>query len=158
LVEKSTPFFTENGIIDMNYTEAIIAAVTADETRELWSLSQWRSYFLETVTEIPAGTKITSTGILAALGPVTGATLVSGIEGANAVVGKLLSPSEGGLDVTHKDAATFFAQLIAGGLATQEQIDAVLESCETVRPRYALLGLPDPRERIIKQALLEISK
>ena len=71
----------------MSYKEAIEAAISDDETRKRLSLSQWRAYFLEDVSQIPQGTKVTSTGILNALGPIAGAILVSGIESANPVVG-----------------------------------------------------------------------
>lgn len=140
----------------MNYETNITAAIAEDSSRTSWTLSQWRAYYLAEVTAIPRGQRATSTGILNTLGPVAGAALVSNIEAASPVVGKLLAPSEEGLDITHPSTPEFFAGLVAAQLATQEQIDAVLASYERTMPRHAYLGLPEPRERVLSQALEEI--
>ena len=131
----------------MTINKHMEAAISGNAKRTNWSLAQWRAWYLEEVTQIPTGTRVTKATILDALGPIDGLALISQVRTASPDIAELLNPSQDGLDITHPGSAAFLAQLNQTHVAT---IQAALT--ETLK-RHTAAGLGDPRESTIKQAL-----
>lgn len=135
------------------YQPHIAAAIAGDADRAQWTPTQWRAWFLADSIQGAKPYRLTSTGLLALLGPVRGSAVLTAIAAASPPIAALLAPSEGGLDLAHADSGAFIDGLLAAEAITSEEAAAVKALPVVTGLRHVVLGLPDPRERTMKQAL-----
>lgn len=132
----------------MTYATEIQAAIVEDGNRISWTVAQWRAYFLEEVTDIPKTGVFATEDMLRTFGATRGAEILNTIETNNKHVFRLME--NGGVDLTIPGVIG----VLRAPLTSEERDN--LRSQQTA-PRHVHLDLPDPRERLMKQALEEIA-
>lgn len=141
----------------MSLVSIIQSAITEDATRSGWSLSEWRAYLLESVVAVPKGTRLTRKTLLAALGPLEGVQVFDALTALSPTLAEEMRSSEGGVDITHPQAAQFIESLVKGKVATEDQIATVMDVLKQSQTRAAYHGVGDPKERYIRAALQELN-
>lgn len=131
----------------MSYASEIQAAITEDGSRSAWNVAEWRAYFLSPVSDVPRKGRISCEYILRTFGAVRGAEILDAIEASNKHVFTLMHD---GVDVTIPGVIA----VLRSPLTPDERQQ--LRQQETA-PRHVHLGLPEPRERAMKNALTEIA-
>lgn len=127
------------------YKTKIEAAVTEDPTRSGWTVTEWRAYFLAEHTDIVHRT-MSADVLVQRLGLIRTQEILSAIKTSNEYAHTLLI--EGRFETSLGDALTILRAPL-----TNPEKTALNNLLTKTGPRHVVLGLPDPRERLMNRAI-----
>ena len=134
------------------YLFDIKTEIAADSDKNAWDLQTWRNFY-NGIELKKQETYVTRRTLYNVLGVIKGETLMNAIATSYPGLADQLKPSEGGVDISHRDFDLLTPRFVDAGVITQDDADLIAALAYTEDQRYKLRNLPQPREVYIKTAL-----